>query len=173
MSNVSCGSRSFHYAEDFCCSLKEEILSILESFISKPAFNQSATDSAAQRQAIAWFLAGTVAFGAGCLGWLYLGLPWPKCWLRHLFGIPCPACGSTRCALGLVHGQFGRAFLLNPLMCLLFCAVLLVDLYAVAVLTLRYPAIRLPVNGSQIKKPLAVALGAAIMANWIYLLLHR
>jgi len=38
----------------------------------------------------------------------------PPCPLRTITGIPCPMCGMTRGVTALVHGDFARAFLMNP-----------------------------------------------------------
>jgi Protein of unknown function (DUF2752) len=118
-----------------------------------------------------WFLVGSLAFIVGCFGWLYFGLPWPKCWLRHLFGVPCPTCGSTRCALALLQGHLAQAFLLNPLSFVLYLAVLLTDLYAAAVVFLNAPVLRL--KRFEIKKTLAITLSTLVIVNWSYLLAHR
>jgi hypothetical protein len=38
----------------------------------------------------------------------------PPCPLRTITGVPCPMCGMTRGVTALVHGDFARAFLMNP-----------------------------------------------------------
>lgn len=39
---------------------------------------------------------------------------WGGCLFRQLLHIPCPACGSTRSVLALLHGDWQAAFHLNP-----------------------------------------------------------
>jgi hypothetical protein len=39
----------------------------------------------------------------------------PPCVFRHLTGLQCPGCGSTRALHQLLHGHFVTAFTLNPL----------------------------------------------------------
>lgn len=67
------------------------------------------------------------AWSAGLVGgWLLLVLggvllerrgapPLETCLLHRLTGHPCPTCGSTRVVLGLLHGRWFEAFLLNPM----------------------------------------------------------
>src|SRR5688572_25327463 len=37
------------------------------------------------------------------------------CLIKHGTGLPCPSCGSTRSVISLVNGDFGNAFMINPL----------------------------------------------------------
>jgi hypothetical protein len=117
-----------------------------------------------------WFLMASSLFGLGCLIWLGFGLPWPHCWVRHLLGIPCPTCGSTRSALALAHGNVGRAFQLNPLMCLVYLGVIGFDFYAAAVLIFRTKRIRFIAMPKSTQQIVASVIVAAVLVNWIYLL---
>jgi hypothetical protein len=40
----------------------------------------------------------------------------PKCPLFQMTGWHCPGCGATRAAHALLHGEFGRALSMNPLL---------------------------------------------------------
>lgn len=44
---------------------------------------------------------------------------YPPCLFRSCTGFYCPGCGTTRALHALVHGNFGEAFGLNPLIVLL------------------------------------------------------
>jgi hypothetical protein len=37
------------------------------------------------------------------------------CMFKHIAGIPCPSCGSTRSIIAFAHGDFGNALYYNPL----------------------------------------------------------
>lgn len=37
------------------------------------------------------------------------------CIVKHVTGIPCPSCGSTRSVISLIRGDFQEAFTTNPL----------------------------------------------------------
>ncbi len=37
------------------------------------------------------------------------------CWMKAIFGLPCPGCGMTRAWLALFRGDVGRAFGMNPM----------------------------------------------------------
>lgn len=117
-----------------------------------------------------WFLFASAAFGIGCLAWLRVGLPWPGCWFRHSFGIPCPTCGATRSALALAHGDIGLALRTNPLMCLAYLAVIIFDLYAIGVLVCRTKRLRLERVPLQVQRVLRVITIGLVIGNWIYLL---
>lgn len=116
-----------------------------------------------------WFLFASATFGIGCLAWLGLRLPWPVCWFRHTFGVPCPTCGATRSALALAHGNIGLAFRTNPLMCLVYLGVLIFDLYVVTVLVFRTKRLRLEPIPLQVQRALRVIAVGLLIGNWIYL----
>jgi hypothetical protein len=119
------------------------------------------------------FLVVSSGLASNCYLWLSLGLPWPGCWVRRLTGLPCPACGATRCALSLVHGDLIRAWRDNPLVFVCYGGTLLVNLYAAAVLFFRLPRLRLASLPSKIKRAAGALVVIALTANWIYLLAHR
>ena len=77
--------------------------------------------------------AGLVAAGtvAAVGGLAYLGThdphvtgSYPQCVLYSLTGIYCPACGGTRAAYDLMHGDVAGAFARNPAVPMLLVAVL-------------------------------------------------
>ena len=120
----------------------------------------------------AWFLPATLLAACAAWFWLRAGLPWPKCWLRHSFGIPCPTCGSTRTALCFAQGHFGAAFQINPLAALAYVGVLVYDVYAGCVLALRLPRCRLTSIPRKVKQAFGILLVAVVIVNWTYLILH-
>jgi uncharacterized protein DUF2752 len=98
-------------------------------------------------------------------------LPLPICWLRRLTGIPCPACGCTRCLVAWAHFDLATAFRLNPL-CFLLCL-------ALAGWTLMWALDR--VAGTSWLRdwserarrlPLGRLLGGLAVLNWLYLCLE-
>jgi len=121
----------------------------------------------------AWFLFASVMLATGCFSWLALGLPWPHCWVRHTFGLPCPTCGSTRCALALAHGNIGSALLQNPMMFTVYLAVASFDLYAIGTLWLGLPRLRLADVPAKIKQVFSLLIIILATVNWIYLLSNR
>ncbi|MDQ3116685.1 MAG: DUF2752 domain-containing protein [Verrucomicrobiota bacterium] len=116
-----------------------------------------------------WLLVSLGTF-ASLAFWFAAALPTPPCVFHSLTGLPCPTCGSTRAAYHFLHGHFAVSFLLNPLAFLSFCALVIFDLYALAVLLTRAPRFRLqqfsPAD-QWLLRSLALAL---IAANWFYLL---
>jgi len=119
------------------------------------------------------FLFVSCGLAVSCFLWLGLGMPWPRCWVRQLTGLPCPTCGATRCALSLAHGDLLGACGHNPLIFVCYGFTLLVNLYAVAVLLFRLPRLRLTNLPSSVKRGLSAMMIIALTANWIYLLAHR
>jgi hypothetical protein len=119
------------------------------------------------------FFGVSLTGAASCFAWLAFGLPWPKCWFRQLTGLPCPACGATRSALALVHGDLGSAISHNPLLFLCYLGTLLLDLYCAIALLFRIPRLRLSGLPAKIKYRLCVLVFAAAAANWIYLVANR
>jgi len=45
------------------------------------------------------------------------------CWIRSLFGIPCPGCGSTRATFALLHGHIKEALIFHPLILVTFALI--------------------------------------------------
>ena len=41
---------------------------------------------------------------------------YPRCWFFALTGWQCAGCGGTRAVYSILHGDFSRAFELNPLL---------------------------------------------------------
>ena len=74
---------------------------------------------------------------AACLagyGWLFLigrlnpeeiGSSYDVCLVHHFAHIPCPACGSTRSVLALMHGDLAGGLYWNPLGFLIFAVLLI------------------------------------------------
>lgn len=106
------------------------------------------------------------------IAWMALGLPWPSCAFHNLTGLPCVTCGATRCTIALLHGDFLTAWLWNPFVFLILCGVALFDLYALTVLILRVPRLRIAVCTERAKKRTRFVVVAALALNWIYLLGH-
>ena len=110
---------------------------------------------------------GSVALAAM---WLWSGLPWPHCVFHALTGHPCLTCGMTRSAIRFFHGDFAGALRWNPLIFVGLWALIIFDLYAVAVLAMRAPRLRfLPFSASE-KKLIRILVVVLLLANWIYLL---
>jgi len=57
------------------------------------------------------------ALTAGICCWLFIWyISGTSCWIRSVFGIPCPGCGSTRAVAAIIfHGDLKEAMRLNPL----------------------------------------------------------
>src|SRR5215831_16780479 len=119
------------------------------------------------------FLALTLLIAVPCFIWLAMDLPWPKCLLRHVTGIPCPTCGATRCALAFAHGNLEAAWMRNPFMFVCYAATGLIDLYAATVVLFQLPRIRLANLPAEIKHRLCVIVVIALGINWFYLLTHH
>jgi hypothetical protein len=114
----------------------------------------------------------TVSLGTGLAlaAWLAAHLPTPRCAFHALTGLPCATCGATRAAIQFFHGHFIASFLFNPLAFLAYCAIIVFDLYAFAVVLTRASRLRLG-NFSPREKFAARSIAIALLAaNWLYLL---
>ncbi|MBS3821935.1 MAG: DUF2752 domain-containing protein [Phycisphaerae bacterium] len=87
------------------------------------------------------------------------------CPMKHLAGIPCPTCGSTRAGLAMLAGDPVRAWLWNPL-------VVSITAVACVVMGIRLATgWTLRLNFTQREWRIATALLIlAVLANWTYLL---
>jgi hypothetical protein len=53
---------------------------------------------------------------AGVCVWVFLWIvTGSSCWIRSIFGIPCPGCGSTRAAAEIFRGNIAQALKFHPL----------------------------------------------------------
>ncbi len=105
--------------------------------------------------------------------WLSAHLPLPQCLFHSLTGLPCLTCGATRAAWQFLHGHFAASFAYNPLAFLCYCGLLAYDIYALAVITLRAPRLRvgnISAGEKRVARTIAVVL---LAANWLYLLSVR
>jgi len=116
------------------------------------------------------WLCVTVASGAIGMVWLALQLPVPQCTFRTLTGVPCVTCGATRAAMALMEGNIVGAFWLNPLVFVGMAAVALFNLYALAVLLMRAPRLRVVAPARRVRRTLVAISCSVLLLNWIYLL---
>lgn len=90
-----------------------------------------------------------------------------RCPLLDATGVPCPTCGGTRAALGLLHGHWGAALAANPFIAVglvLFTAWIV---YGVAATLL--PALRRDIVLSDGEKKAArITAGAVLLAAWVW-----
>lgn len=115
---------------------------------------------------------GVLALGsATSAAWLRLDLPIPSCTFREWTGLPCATCGTTRLVRALVTGEIVCALALNPL---IFCGIVLTaawGAFSTARSVFDLPAPRLGL-GQKDRARLVLVAAAAVIANWIYLLLR-
>lgn len=100
------------------------------------------TNDAQADRAHAFGRAGVTLAGLGgvLLAGRAVGIGGPPCPLRTLTGVPCPACGMTRLADALTHGDIGRALAADPIgVALLVTIAVLACLFLVARLRQRDP----------------------------------
>ena len=121
-----------------------------------------------EERQIAWLWAGA-ALSVMLLRqfWFLVAPILPACPLRTLIGVPCPTCGSTRAGLALIRGDIPGALYLNPLATVAGLAFLLGGVAAPVWLGLGRKVPDLP---SRWPLGLRIAVLAAIVGNWIWLL---
>ena len=98
-------------------------------------------------------------------------LPFWHCVFREHTGWPCPACGLTRAADGLVHGRFGFAFTSNPLGAVTGCLFALAAVVAVAQYAFRL-SLPVPVPSPQEARLGRLALGLVLVANYAFVIVQ-
>lgn len=120
----------------------------------------------AARRPWAWAAAGgAAALGAGAAAYLFNNSPhvpgtYPACFLLTLTGFYCPACGGTRAAYDLMHGDVAGSFAMNPLVPLAVIAT------ALLLARIAYRRLRPSSNSGQ-RKPLSmwwpIGIGIAVL----------
>ncbi|HEY2341479.1 MAG TPA: DUF2752 domain-containing protein [Chthoniobacteraceae bacterium] len=119
-----------------------------------------------------WLSVSTAAAGLGFF-WLHFDLPVPPCTFHLITGQPCPGCGATRAMRQLMHGNLLGALHFNPLAVCMAAAVALFDVYAVIVLALRLPRIRIESVSPVVARRLRFATLSALGLNWLWLFYAR
>src|SRR6266513_3863280 len=102
--------------------------------------------------------------------WFALKLPWPICLFHALTCHPCLTCGATRSAVAFFHSHFLTAFQWNPLAFLFYCALSLFNVYALAVIVMHWPLLRILRLTASEKKFIRGSIIALFALNWVYLL---
>lgn len=119
------------------------------------------------------WLAVSAAAIAGGVAWLALALPWPRCPFFAATGLPCVTCGATRSVVAFLHGDFFSALRWNPLAAVVFCALIIFDLYALVVIAGRTARLRIVDWTVTEKKAARIVVIGLLALNWIYLLAHH
>jgi hypothetical protein len=106
---------------------------------------------------------------AGGMIWRYgLGQPFPKGVLCRFPFFSCPFCGGARSLDMFLQGHLWQAIAMNPLAALLYVGTVFWLLYALVVVALRWPRLRLiDVTASQ-ARILRGSVLVALLANWWY-----
>ncbi len=90
------------------------------------------------------------------------------CTFRRLTHHPCLTCGATRSLSALIHGRLLEAFAWNPLVALIYISLALGTIYAVAVLALRLPRLRVDIQSRREAVVLTALAAMTAIANWAY-----
>lgn len=112
-----------------------------------------------------------VLLGAGAAAWLFfrLGLTTPACLFRKLTGVPCLACGGTRCVRSLAGLDLGAAFSYSPLVAVAALGLAAWALWSV-VARLRGDPLRLRLaTDARGAVQLRWAAGLALALHWAWL----
>ncbi len=94
----------------------------------------------------------------------------PHCYLYENTGIPCPACGSFRCAEFILKGRLVQALVCQPLAFALAVAALLFVAYSWVVVIFRLPRIRLEGITPLGRRIALLAFVVIVLANWAYVI---
>lgn len=121
-----------------------------------------------------------IAFVASLCGWGWIAinlsgltekLPFSACPIKQLFGVPCPACGSTHAVIQVFGGHFSEAFHYNPLGFILAAGLVLVPVWVIVDFLRHSTSFRSFYNqfeGWFSQKKVALPATALIVANWVW-----
>lgn len=93
------------------------------------------------------------------------------CLFRHVTGIPCPSCGSTRSLLSLLHGNVTDSLKLNPLGIIIGFIMVILPLWIISDLLRRKTSMFEFYSRTEtwLRKPaVAVPLIFLLLINWIW-----
>jgi hypothetical protein len=96
----------------------------------------------------------------------------PACRFYQATGIPCPACGCLRSLQHVLHGDLAAALRIQPLATLSVFAAAAYAAYSALVVLGVLPRLRLRGISTFHRTTFLLLLLAAVLANWLYLLLR-
>ena len=91
------------------------------------------------------------------------------CVFHRFTGLPCPACGSFRCAEQLVAGHVREAWLTQPLVTILVCMALIYAAYSWVVVLFKLPRLRMEGTTCGQRWLMVGLTVAVVLANWAYI----
>lgn len=116
-----------------------------------------------------WLPPALLAAALAAWGFFRLGLTTPACLFRKLTGVPCLACGGTRCVRSLAGFDLGAAFGYSPLVALAALGLAGWSLWAI-VARLRGDDLRLRlVTDARGALQVRWAVGVALVLHWVWL----
>lgn len=116
-----------------------------------------------------WIPPVLVVLGLLAWGFFRLGLTTPACLFRSMTGVPCLACGGTRCVRSLAGLDIAAAFAYSPLVAVAALGAVAWSLWAI-IARVRGDALRLRlVTDARGSLQLRWAIGVALVLNWIWL----
>jgi hypothetical protein len=93
------------------------------------------------------------------------------CLVKHITGVPCPSCGSTRSVMALINGNLAEAMYINPFGFIIAAFMLLVPIWLALDFLLHRKSLYDFYCRSEIflRKPkVAVPLIIMVLINWIW-----
>lgn len=99
------------------------------------------------------------------------GIPVNVCVFKHVTGIPCPSCGSTRSVVSLVQGNIGQAIYTNPLGLVVASIMVIIPFWIMFDVGTKRKTLLDAYNKTEaiIKQPkYAIPLILLVIANWIW-----
>lgn len=111
-------------------------------------------------------------------GWVFINIFFSSqysqvqvCWLKKIFHIPCPSCGTTRSILKIIQGEYGQAFYINPLGFVLSSGLLIIPLLLVVDMCFKKNSLFCLYYYVEkwLKKPfILIPLSILVIINWIW-----
>ena len=115
---------------------------------------------------------------ASIAGYVWLAISWADvyhgqsvCLFKRIYHIPCPACGSTRAVIELLHGNLKESFLLNPNGIILVVLMVSVPLWLIADLCRRgdsFYRFYQWVEGLLSRKSVLILFILIVLLNWLW-----
>jgi len=116
------------------------------------------------------WLSVSIACLIGGIVWINLSIPVPQCIFKSVTGIPCPTCGTTRCIIYILSGEFQKAFKINPLAYIGILFIIIYNCYALITVVFRLPRFRDITLTGHSKFAIRTLIILIFIGNWFYLI---
>lgn len=118
-----------------------------------------------------WTAVGSAALVTAAVWLRFAGLPPLACPFHAITGLPCPTCGATRALAALMTGRVAVSLDFNPAVLPAVALGLVYAVYALPVIVLRLPRVRVQISSHEARAARWLTLASAL-SFWAWMIVR-